>query len=81
MGVLPLEFLPGEGRESHGLTGEEVFSISGIAEGLTPFKKLTVKTDSGKSFEVTARLDTPQEVEYLQHGGILQYVLRQMAAQ
>jgi len=80
MGVLPLEFLPGEGRESLGLTGEEVFSIRGISDGLAPGKRLTVETDAGKKFEVVARLDTPQEVEYLEHGGILQYVLRQMAA-
>ncbi|MFK7999437.1 MAG: aconitate hydratase AcnA [Polyangiales bacterium] len=79
MGVLPLEFAAGEGREELGLTGEETFDIGGIAEGLTPGKKLTVTTDSGKSFTVTVRLDTPQEVEYLRHGGILQYVLRQMA--
>ncbi|MEM1417877.1 MAG: aconitate hydratase AcnA [Myxococcota bacterium] len=79
MGVLPLEFLPGEGREEHGLTGEEVFSISGIAGGLAPGKRLTVATDSGKSFEVVTRLDTPQEVEYYRQGGILQYVLRQLA--
>lgn len=79
MGVLPLEFAAGEGREELGLTGEETFDIGGIAEGLTPGKQLTVTTDSGKSFTVTVRLDTPQEVEYLRHGGILQYVLRQMA--
>ncbi|MCB9662300.1 MAG: aconitate hydratase AcnA [Sandaracinaceae bacterium] len=80
MGVLPLQFAPGESRETLGLTGEEVLSITGIGEGLTPKKRLTVTTDTGKSFEVIARLDTPQEVEYLEHGGILQYVLRQMAA-
>ncbi|MFT5358405.1 MAG: aconitate hydratase [Polyangiales bacterium] len=79
MGVLPLEFAAGEGREELGLTGEETFDITGIAEGLKPGKQLNVTTDSGKSFTVTVRLDTPQEVEYLRHGGILQYVLRQMA--
>ena len=80
MGVLPLQFLDGQTRETLGLTGEEVLSITGIADGLSPKKRLTVTTDGGKSFEVVARLDTPQEVEYLEHGGILQYVLRQMAA-
>ena len=80
MGVLPLEFLPGETKDSLGLNGEEVFSITGIADGLAPGKRLQVSTDTGKSFEVVTRLDTPQEVEYLEHGGILQYVLRQLAA-
>ena len=79
MGVLPLEFASGEGHEELGLTGEEVFTIEGIAEGLEPGKTLTVSTDTDKSFQVTVRLDTPQEVEYYRHGGILQYVLRQMA--
>jgi aconitate hydratase len=78
MGILPLEFLEGESRETLGLTGEESYAIEGIAEGLVPGKTLTVKAD-GKSFQVRARLDTPQEIEYLLHGGILQYVLRSMA--
>ncbi len=80
MGVLPLEFHQGDGRESLGLTGEETFAISGISEGVSPGKTLSVETDTGKSFKVKARLDTPQEVEYYLHGGILQYVLRQLAA-
>nr|HEX4315891.1 aconitate hydratase AcnA [Kofleriaceae bacterium] len=79
MGVLPLQFLPGEDAKTHGLTGDEVFSIAGIAGGVTPKKKITVKAGD-KSFEVVARIDTPQESEYLAHGGILQYVLRQRAA-
>jgi len=81
MGVLPLEFEPGGSREALGLTGEEAFAISGIEEGLTPGKVLSVQTDTGKSFTVKARIDTPQEVEYYLNGGILQYVLRQLAAQ
>jgi aconitate hydratase len=81
MGVLPLEFEAGDRRESLGLTGEETFAISGIAEGLAPGKVLSVETDTGKSFTVKARIDTPQEVEYYLNGGILQYVLRQLAAQ
>ncbi|MCZ6807422.1 MAG: aconitate hydratase AcnA [Deltaproteobacteria bacterium] len=80
MGVLPLEFQGGDGRESLGLTGEEAFTISGVSEGLSLGKTLSITTDSGKSFRVKARLDTPQEVEYYLHGGILQYVLRQLAA-
>ncbi len=79
MGVLPLEFLDGEGAEKLGLTGEEVFTIKGIAEGLEPRKRLSVTTDTGKSFEVVVRLDNATEVEYYLHGGILQYVLRQLA--
>ena len=81
MGVLPLEFRPGENRESLGLSGHEVFEIEGVAT-LAPRKEMTVKTRSAdgkvKSFSVVARADTPEEVSYYQHGGILQYVLRQM---
>ena len=80
MGVLALEFLRGENAASLGLTGREVFDIEGV-ETLAPKKKLTVKakSDGGeKTFQVTARVDTPEEVLYYQHGGILQYVLRQM---
>jgi aconitate hydratase len=80
MGVLPLQFLPGESAAGHGLTGEEVISIDGIAGGVAPKKQLTVRAGD-KSFTVIARVDTPQEVEYIAHGGILQYVLRQRAAQ
>jgi len=84
MGVLPLVFNDGEGAEELGLTGGEQFSIAGIAEGLTPGKRLTVTATaddgSSKTFEVVARLDTPNEVEYFRHGGILQYVLRSMLA-
>ncbi len=78
MGVLPLELLEGQSHESLGLTGEEVISIEDIAAGLKPGATLTVKADD-KTFDVKVRLDTPQEVEYYLHGGILQYVLRQMA--
>jgi len=79
MGVLPLEFLPGDGREALGLTGEEVYSVKGIAGDLKPGAKVQVSTDSGKSFEALVRLDNPTEVAYYRHGGILQYVLRQLA--
>jgi aconitate hydratase len=78
MGVLPLQFLPGESRESHGLTGRESFDVLGVSEGLSPLKRLTVRADS-KAFTVVCRVDTPQEVEYMKHGGILSYVLRKRA--
>jgi len=81
MGVLPLEFKPGETRESLGLTGHEVFSIEGVAT-LAPRKQVTVRAKPAdgaqKSFTATVRVDTPEEVAYYKHGGILQYVLRQM---
>jgi len=81
MGVLPLEFKQGENRESLGLTGHEIFEIEGVAS-LSPKKSITVhaKTEDGnvKTFSAVARVDTPEEVSYYQHGGILQYVLRQM---
>jgi aconitate hydratase len=78
MGVLPCEFEPGQSHESLGITGEEVFSIEGMAGGLAPRKRLTVRAGD-KTFHVIARVDTPQEVDYYLHGGILQYVLRNKA--
>jgi aconitate hydratase len=81
MGLLPLEFLPGETRESLGLTGYEVFDVEGIAT-LAPRKEATVHAKSAdgkvKTFQARIRVDTPEEVSYYRHGGILQYVLRQM---
>ncbi len=81
MGVLPLEFKQGETRESLGLTGQEVFSTEGVAT-LAPGKAIKVRAKSPdgkeKQFTATARVDTPEEVSYYHHGGILQYVLRQM---
>jgi aconitate hydratase len=79
MGVLPLQFTPGEDATTLGLTGDEIIEIDGIAAGVIPKKRLTVKAGN-KTFQVIARVDTPQEVEYIAHGGILQYVLRQRAA-
>ncbi|MEZ4404628.1 MAG: hypothetical protein R3B06_31700 [Kofleriaceae bacterium] len=79
MGVLPVEFEPGQDATTLGLTGTEVFAVDGIAAGLAPKKRLTVRAGD-KTFTVIARVDTPQEVEYLAHGGILQYVLRNRAA-
>jgi aconitate hydratase len=82
MGVLALEFLPGQGRKTIGLTGREVYSISGLAAGLKQRQHLTVRAqENGKTreFEVVARVDTPEEVEYIRHGGILPFVLRELA--
>ena len=82
MGVLPLQFMPGENAETVGLTGEETFSIEGIAEGLTPRKVLSVTAvrpdGSSLQFPVVARVDSPVEVEYFRNGGILQTVLRRL---
>jgi aconitate hydratase len=80
MGVLPLQFENGQDASSLGLTGDEVFAIEGISAGITPKKRLAV-TAGSKVFHVIARVDTAQEVEYVNNGGILQYVLRQRAAQ
>ncbi|MGI9016804.1 MAG: aconitate hydratase [Euzebya sp.] len=84
MGVLPLQFKRGEGHEELGLTGEEEFTITGIvggSDGLVP-DEVTVTAKSGSDsteFTVDVRLDTPNEQEYYRHGGILHYVLRQLA--
>jgi len=82
MGVLPLEFLPGETPTSLGLTGLESFDIEGLAQNFEPKKKMMVRARDAngkeKAFMAVARVDTPFEVAYFQHGGILQYVLRQM---
>ena len=81
MGVLPLKFKDGQDADSLGLTGREIIAISGIEGGLTPDKELTVtatKEDGSEiTFKALARLDSQIEIEYLKHGGILQYVLRQ----
>ena len=81
MGVLPLEFKPGENREALGLTGHEVFETEGVSS-LAPKKAITVHAKAAdgklKTFSVIVRVDTPEEVSYYHHGGILQYVLRQM---
>jgi aconitate hydratase len=80
MGVLPLEFQAGQNAASLCLTGREVFHVEGIADGLVPGKKLAVRAvgEGGKAttFTVTARVDTPDDVEYYRHGGLLPYVLR-----
>jgi len=82
MGILSLQFLSGENAESLGLTGEEVFEISGIRELVENFSSgQRVKVRAGsKVFEAAVRIDTPQEALYYANGGILQYVLRQLLA-
>jgi aconitate hydratase len=80
MGVLPLQFPAGESIASHGLSGEETFAIEGFAEPLAAgeLPRHATVTADGKSFEARVRIDTPMEVSYFRHGGILQYVLRQL---
>jgi aconitate hydratase len=81
MGVLPLQFKDGENAQSLGLTGTESFEIIGLNGGAA--KKVTVlatpATGAPIQFEVRVRIDTPKERDYYQHGGILQYVMRQLA--
>ncbi len=87
MGILPLQFAEGQNVESLGLTGEETFDFAGLipllaskfAAGHTLTVKAKAADGSVKSFEARVRIDTPQEIEYYEHGGILQYVLRQLA--
>ena len=76
MGILPLEFMPGEGREALGLTGRERFTIRGIRRGA---KQVEVETDTGKRFFARVRIDTPREWDYYEAGGILPYVLHARA--
>jgi aconitate hydratase len=84
MGVLPLQFTNGDTRETLKLSGSETVNIMGIADGVTPGKKLqaTVTYEDGSEKQITllARIDTAGEAEYFRHGGILHYVLRQLAA-
>ena len=84
MGVLPLQFLHGDTRDTYSLTGDEVFDITGVAAAISNQGRLKVQArrPSGTAiiFEVQVRVDTPQEVEYFRNGGILPYVLRQLAA-
>jgi len=82
MGVLPLTFLDGESAASLGLDGKETYSIEKLIPNSSSTIAVTAKTDGGKvtQFQARLRIDTPKEWEYYQHGGILQYVLRQLAA-
>ena len=84
MGVLPLVFRTGDSAASLGLSGEESFEVTGIAGGLAPRSDVRVRATaadgSTTEFSATARIDTPEELHYYRHGGILPYVLRQLAA-
>jgi aconitate hydratase len=86
MGVLPVQFMPGQSAQSLGLTGEEIYSITGLA-GVNPLpRQVTVRVDAdgrppelaATEFTATVRIDTPAEAAYYRHGGILPYVLRQL---
>ncbi|ADP80298.1 aconitate hydratase [Pseudofrankia inefficax] len=77
MGVLPLQFAPGDSVESLGLTGEEVFTVTGLSEISEKTTTLTVQAGD-KSFDAVVRIDTPGEADYYRHGGILPYVLRSL---
>ena len=82
MGILPLEFIGGADRSTYALTGEEVYDITGYEDGIKPGMHVNVHVagphDRALDFEVLLRIDTPNEAEYFRHGGVLQYVLRQL---
>src|SRR5207302_9630010 len=86
MGVLPLQFAAGENAKTLGLTGEEIYDVKGlaaaVASGFAGGRDITVRArgadGTAREFRAVARIDTPQEVLYYKHGGILQYVLRQL---
>ena len=85
MGVLPLEYAGGADRSTYGLDGEEIYDVTGLAKGIRPRMHARVKATDPRSgraieFDVRVRIDTPNEAEYYRNGGILQYVLRQLAA-
>ena len=83
MGVLPLQFKDGESADLLHLTGQERFELTGIADGLSPRSDVRVRAiapdGSTAEFLATARIDTPEELNYYHHGGILPYVLRELA--
>ncbi len=81
MGIVPLEFPKGESAKSLGLTGKELYAIIGLNNGEAKEVTVTASDESGeKTFKAKVRIDTPQEIEYMRHGGILKYVLRQLAS-
>jgi aconitate hydratase len=82
MGVLPMQFLPGENAQTLGLKGDEVFTIAGLQDGTAKQVEVVAKGSAGeKRFKANVLLLTPKEVDYMRHGGLLHYVLRQLAAQ
>ena len=82
MGVLPLQFLEGTSAQSLGLDGSEVFSINGLSNAIKPGQEVTLEIESKgrekRSVPVKLRIDTPIEIDYYRHGGILPFVLRQL---
>ena len=83
MGVLPLQFMDGQNTQSLGLTGQEQFDVQGLDQGnartVTVIATPPARAGTAVRFTVRVRIDTPKEREYFQHGGILHYVLRQLA--
>merc|ERR1712146_697559 len=79
MGILPLQFKDGENADKLGLTGRETFSLPMSGGDLKVGQKIKVTASSGKSFEAVCRLDTPAEITYFKHRGILYYMLRKLA--
>ena len=82
MGVLPLNFMPGDNAESLGLSGKEIYDIEGLGDGTSETVSVTATAEDStvKTFQAKVRIDTPKEAEYYRNGGILHYVLRQLAA-
>jgi aconitate hydratase len=80
MGVLPLQFLPGETKDTLCLTGQETFQIEGVEKALPSKGRVTIRADQ-TTFQAIVRVDTPQEAEYFRNGGILPYVLRELSGQ
>ena len=83
MGILPLQFHDGESANTLGLTGKEIINIEGLGDGSSKEVKVIASNEEGqqKTFNARVRIDTPQEIEYYRNGGILHYVLRQLAQQ
>ena len=83
MGILPLQFMANENAKSLGLTGKETYTIEGLGDGSSKQVKVIASSEDGKqkTFNARVRIDTPQEIEYYRNGGILHYVLRQLAKQ
>jgi len=81
MGVLPLQFREGENAQSLGLTGHEAFDVVGLDTGASRTARVVARGVDGKvtEFEARVRIDTPKELDYFRHGGILQYVLRSLS--
>jgi aconitate hydratase len=84
MGVLPLQFPEGTNAQTLGLDGSETFSITGLSDSIQPGQQVTLeiqgKDGKSRSLPLTLRIDTPIEIDYYRHGGILQFVLRQLLA-